>query len=75
MLEVAIGTPVGQLLDLAGGASARLQALLLGGYFGTWVDAAVASARPFSSAGLADLGARPGAGPTGMLPLPPCGRR
>ena len=58
--EVAIGTPVGQLLDLAGGASAPPQALLLGGYFGAWVDAAEASARPFSSAGLADLGAGPG---------------
>ena len=58
--EVAIGTPVGQLLDLAGGASAPPRALLLGGYFGAWVDAAEASARPFSSAGLADLGAGPG---------------
>ena len=58
--EVAIGTPVGQLLDLAGGASAPPQALLLGGYFGAWVDAAEASTRPFSSAGLADLGAGPG---------------
>ena len=43
VLEVAIGTPVGQVLELAGGASAPLQALLLGGYFGTWVDAAEAS--------------------------------
>jgi len=70
--EVAIGTPVGQLLDLAGGASAPLQALLLGGYFGTWVDAE-ASARPFSSAGLADLGARPGAGLIAALPAGACG--
>ena len=53
----------GQLLELAGGASAPPQALLLGGYFGTWVDAAGASARPFSSAGLADLGAGPGRRP------------
>ena len=71
--EVAIGTPVGQVLDLAGGASAPLQALLLGGYFGTWVDAAVASARPFSSAGLADLGAGPGAGLIAALPAGACG--
>ena len=48
--EVAIGTPVGQVLDLAGGASAPLRALLLGGYFGAWVDAAEALDRPFSSA-------------------------
>ena len=73
VLEVAIGTPVGQVLDLAGGASAPLQALLLGGYFGAWVDAAEASGRPFSSAGLADLGAGPGAGLIAALPAGACG--
>ena len=48
VLEVGTGTAVGQLLELAGGASAPPQALLLGGYFGAWVDAAGASGRPFS---------------------------
>jgi NADH:ubiquinone oxidoreductase subunit F (NADH-binding) len=71
--EVGIGIPVGQLLELAGGASAPPQALLLGGYFGAWVDAAEASARPFSSAGLADLGAGPGAGLVAVLPAGACG--
>ena len=71
--EVGTGTAVGQLLELAGGASAPPQALLLGGYFGTWVDAARASARPFSSAGLADLGAGPGAGLIAVLPAGACG--
>ena len=42
--EIAIGTPVGEMLSLAGGASAPLQALLLGGYFGSWADAAAAAA-------------------------------
>ena len=73
VLEVGIGTAVSRLLDLAGGASAPPQALLLGGYFGTWVDAAEASARPFSSAGLADLGAGPGAGLVAVLPAGACG--
>ena len=73
VLEVGIGTPVGQVLELAGGASAPLQALLLGGYFGAWVDAAEASGRPFSSAGLADLGAGPGAGLIAVLPAGACG--
>ena len=73
MTEVGTGTAVGQLLELAGGASAPPQALLLGGYFGTWVDAARASARPFSSAGLADLGAGPGAGLIAVLPAGACG--
>jgi NADH:ubiquinone oxidoreductase subunit F (NADH-binding) len=73
VLEVAIGTPVGQVLDLAGGVFAPPQALLLGGYFGAWVDAAEVSGRPFSSAGLADLGAGPGAGLIAVLPASACG--
>jgi NADH:ubiquinone oxidoreductase subunit F (NADH-binding) len=71
--EVAIGIPVGQVLDLAGGASAPLQALLLGGYFGTWVAAMQASGRPFSSAGRAGLGAGTGAGLIAALPAGACG--
>jgi len=74
-LEVGIGTLVGQVLDLAGGASAPVQALLLGGYFGAWVAADLALDRPFSSAGLADLGAGPGAGLVAVLPVPPGGGR
>ena len=71
--EVAIGTPVGEVLQLAGGASAPLQALLIGGYFGGWVDAAAAVAVPFSSAGLAPLGAGVGAGLIAALPASACG--
>ena len=55
--EIAIGTPVGEVLSLAGGASAPLDALLLGGYFGSWADADAAAPLPFSAAGLAPLGA------------------
>jgi NADH:ubiquinone oxidoreductase subunit F (NADH-binding) len=73
VLEVGTGIPVGQLLELAGGASSPPQALLLGGYFGAWVEAARASARPFSSAGLADLDAGPGAGLIAALPAGACG--
>jgi len=73
VLEIAIGTPVGQVLDLAGGPAAPLQALLLGGYFGAWVDAAQAAGRPFSAAGLADLGAGTGAGLIAALPAGACG--
>ena len=73
VLEVGTGTPVGQLLELAGGASAPPQALLLGGYFGAWVDAAGVPGRPFSSAGFADLDAGPGAGLVAALPAGVCG--
>ena len=33
--EIEIGTPVREVLELAGGPTASLGALLLGGYFGT----------------------------------------
>ena len=75
VLEIGIGTPVGQVLEQAGGAPVPLRALLLGGYFGTWVDAAAALGRPFSSAGLADLDAGPGAGLIAALPAGACGLR
>jgi len=75
VLEIAIGAPVGQVVDQACGRSAPLQALLLGGYFGDWVPAAAAIGRPFSSAGLADLGAGPGAGVIAALPAGACGLR
>ena len=37
--EVEMGTPVRDLLALAGGPTGRLQALLIGGYFGSFVNA------------------------------------
>jgi NADH:ubiquinone oxidoreductase subunit F (NADH-binding) len=37
--EVALGTPIGEILQSAGGPTEPLQALLIGGYFGTWSDA------------------------------------
>src|ERR1022692_1340343 len=69
----AVGTPVEEVLDLAGGAAAPLQALLLGGYFGTWVSAAAAAALPFSAAGLAPLGANVGGRLIAALPQDACG--
>ena len=70
--EIASGTPIHQVLSLAGGASAPLQAILLGGYFGTWVPPSAADL-PFSSAGLAPLGAGVGAGLVAALPDDVCG--
>ena len=58
--EIEIGMPVDQVLGLAGGPAAPLAALLLGGYFGTWVPWRAAAALPLSAAGLAVLGAAPG---------------
>jgi NADH:ubiquinone oxidoreductase subunit F (NADH-binding) len=71
--EVEPGMPVRDLLELAGGTSAEPGALLTGGYFGTWVAADDALPLPFSAAGLAPLGARPGAGVVAVLPAAACG--
>ena len=57
--EIGIGTPVRDVLAVAGGPAAPLTALLVGGYFGTWVGLAVAAARPFSVAGLSPGGRQP----------------
>jgi NADH:ubiquinone oxidoreductase subunit F (NADH-binding) len=39
VIEVELGTTLGELLELAGGCSEPPQALLVGGYFGAWVRA------------------------------------
>jgi len=71
--EIETGTPVGGLIELAGGAAAPPGALLIGGYFGTWAEAAAALPLPFSSAGLAPAGASPGAGVIAVPPRTACG--
>ncbi len=71
--EVGIGTPVSTVLDAAGGPAQRLRALLIGGYFGTWVPWPEAADLPFSAAGLAPLRAVPAAGLVAALPAAACG--
>lgn len=73
IIEVAIGTPVEPILAGAGGVVGSPQALLIGGFFGTWVPLAATVAAPFSRAGLAPIGARPGAGVIIALPEGACG--
>ena len=38
--EIEMGTPIGQVVMLAGGPAEPLQALLVGGYFGAWLPVA-----------------------------------
>jgi NADH:ubiquinone oxidoreductase subunit F (NADH-binding) len=71
--EVEIGMPVGSVLDLGGGPTGPLGGLLIGGYFGSWVDPVQAADHPLSGDGLASLGAGPGAGVLGALPADVCG--
>ncbi|PZS34525.1 MAG: NADH-quinone oxidoreductase subunit E [Pseudonocardiales bacterium] len=70
VVEADIGTPVGMLLGLGGGPSRQVQALLIGGYHGTWLPA---EDLPISVAGLRPYGATPGAGVLVALPSDVCG--
>ena len=70
VFEVAIGTPTSEVLELAGGPTVPVQALLVGGYFGTWVPAPTALSSPFAASG---LGVGLGAGLIVTLPVTECG--
>jgi NADH:ubiquinone oxidoreductase subunit F (NADH-binding) len=73
IVETAIGTTVEEILAAAGGVIGTPEALLVGGFFGAWVPFAAALAAPYSQAGLAPLGAQPGAGVIVVLPEGGCG--
>ncbi|MDH6577746.1 NADH-ubiquinone oxidoreductase-F iron-sulfur binding region domain-containing protein [Kitasatospora sp. MAP5-34] len=71
--EIPLGTPVGAVLELSGGPSWPLAAVLVGGFFGSWLPADQAVRVPFSKAELAAAGAGPGAGVLVALPHGACG--
>src|SRR5215470_19738663 len=60
--EIELGTGVGEVIGLAGGPAEDLQALLIGGYFGTWLPAEVAWPIPMTQAGMRAVGGALGAG-------------
>jgi len=70
--EIPHGLPLRSLVALAGGPSEPVQALLVGGYHGTWLPASLVDT-PMSRAALRPLGASPGAGVVVVLPLSRCG--
>jgi NADH:ubiquinone oxidoreductase subunit F (NADH-binding) len=70
--ETAIGTPLAAVLDLGGGPTQALGSLLIGGYFGTWLQAGHALGLPLCSAGLRSAGAGLGAGLIAALPADVC---
>jgi NADH:ubiquinone oxidoreductase subunit F (NADH-binding) len=70
--EIEMGTPIGQVVMLAGGPSERLQGLLIGGYFGGWLPAEVAWPVPMTHAGLRSAGGAMGAGMVIALPDTAC---
>jgi NADH:ubiquinone oxidoreductase subunit F (NADH-binding) len=71
VVEARYGVPLGDLIAAAGGMTARLQAVLVGGYHGGWVPAD--PALPFDRDSLVPFGAVPGAGVVVALPAHACG--
>ncbi len=70
--EVELGTPISALLAQAGGATEELRAALVGGYFGSWLDASRLDV-PLLDAELARHGATLGARAIVALPRGACG--
>ena len=74
VFEVPSGARLTDVLGHLRSADTRaLRAVLLGGYHGTWIPAAMLADARLSRAGLAHLGARPGAGIVHALPASECG--
>jgi NADH:ubiquinone oxidoreductase subunit F (NADH-binding) len=71
--EIPVGLPVRELVERAGGATAPLGAFLVGGYFGTWIEARHALSLDLSTASLRTAGASLGAGTVVALPESSCG--
>jgi NADH:ubiquinone oxidoreductase subunit F (NADH-binding) len=70
--EVPLGTPFRDLMAEAGGATQPVRSLLIGGFFGTWLDAGTASTCDLSEMSLGAAGASLGAGAVVVLPEGSC---
>ena len=71
--ELESGSPLRGALERCDGFDTEAGALLVGGYFGTWVPFAAALDAPLSDAGLRPLGAALGARSIALLPHSSCG--
>ena len=71
--EVELGTAAGAAVMMAGGPTERPQAILTGGYFGSWLPAAAAWPLPLTHRHLRAAGASLGAGILVVLPESACG--
>jgi NADH:ubiquinone oxidoreductase subunit F (NADH-binding) len=73
VVEDATGAPLRALVAAAGGATAPLSALLVGGYHGAWVPTPLAYDLRADAVDLAPWGAAVGAGVVCALPSSACG--
>jgi len=70
--EIPLGTPLGAVLQRSG-LTQPAQAVLTGGYFGTWLPWPAAGQVPVSEPGMRAAGAALGAGVLAVLPATACG--
>jgi NADH:ubiquinone oxidoreductase subunit F (NADH-binding) len=73
VFEMAFGTPMTDLLEAAGGPTEELRALLVGGYFGTWVGAGEAMRLRLAREELRSVGCSLGSGVLIALGQSQCG--
>lgn len=73
VLEVPVGLPIGTVLEAVGWQRRSVAAVLVGGYFGTWLPTESAWRTPLSHSGLRSAGGLLGAGV--LIPVRPsaCG--
>src|SRR5581483_11259613 len=70
--EAPLGSPLSDLVDAAGGEPRGTAAVLLGGYYGTWLPVG-AVRTPLAAAALRRVGASVGAGVVVVAPTGGCG--
>jgi len=72
VLEVYAGTSLGEAVQLAGGPSEPPRAVLLGGYFGRWIEVAEAWSLPIDPRVLRERGLSLGCAVIGVMPARQC---
>jgi NADH:ubiquinone oxidoreductase subunit F (NADH-binding) len=73
VVEVEAGTTVREVIEMAGGTDPAARAVLLGGYFGAWVDFAAAQELPLDPTALRAQGLGLGCGVVGVISSRGCG--
>jgi NADH:ubiquinone oxidoreductase subunit F (NADH-binding) len=69
VVEVPIGSTVDEALERAGGVTTKARAVLLGGYFGGWIDAAEAGTLVLDPGAMKAAGGSLGCGVVSVLPF------
>jgi NADH:ubiquinone oxidoreductase subunit F (NADH-binding) len=72
VLEVDRGTTVGEAVEMAGGSAEPSRAVLIGGYFGSWIETSKALTLLIAPQALRAYGLALGCGVIGILPASRC---